>query len=192
MVPWCLPSAELKGQLSNIGKKSSLWPLLLTLKGPPGWASASLVGRDSLGWPGWFCFRKMWWFQETNVTDPVPQTHCNWTWSPWDAQQVLPKHGAFCTADGGGTHSPGSPKAAQIASLCYLPVCSSGATAGADAGISAEALILFILQPKLGHQCCQEACFFGLMHGECIFNAISAVLYHWTPMCCVTAVRALQ
>lgn len=62
---------------------------------------------------------------------------------------------------------------AQIPTLCYLPACSSG---GADAGISVEALILFILRPKLGHQCCQEACFFGLIHRECIFNAISAVL----------------
>lgn len=34
--------------------------------------------------------------------------------------------------------------------------------------------------------------FFGLIHGECIFNAISAALYHWTPMWCKTAVRALQ
>lgn len=82
--------------------------------------------------------------------------------------------------------------AAQIASLCYVPLCSLGATAGADAGISVGALILFMLQPKLGHQCCQEAGFFGLIHGKCIFNAVSAVLYHRTPMRCITAVRALQ
>jgi len=117
---------------------------------------------DKIAWAGqgWVCFTKTQRFQETNVTDPIPQTHCNWTRSSWAAQQALPKHGAFCMADAGGTHNPGSPKAAQIASLCYLFACSSGATAGADAGISVEALILFILQPKLGHQCCQEACFF--------------------------------
>lgn len=88
-----------------------------------------------------------------------------------------------------GTPTAPSPqRLPKFASLCYLCACSSGA----DAGMSAEALILFILWPKLGHQCCQVARFFGLIHTECIFNTISAVLSHWTPMWCITAVRALQ
>lgn len=79
-----------------------------------------------------------------------------------------------------------------FASLYHLSTCSSGATAGADAGISVEALVLFILQPKLRPPMLPRGTLFCLVHRECIFNAISAVLYHWTPMWCITAVRALQ
>lgn len=72
---------------------------------------AALVGRGSLGvgllW-------KTWWFQEANVADPIPQTHCNWPWSPWDAQQVLPEHGAFCP----NSHSVLSP-CLQLRSWCW-------------------------------------------------------------------------
>lgn len=155
------------------GEKSSLWPLLPPPVGLLGWERASLVGRAA--W-GWVCFEKCGDFR----------------------RQMLPirSHGLAATGCGAlGMLSKcclSTVPSAQIPSLSYLPACSSGATAGADAGISVEALILFILRPKLGHQCCQEARFFGLIHRECIFNAVSAVLQHRTPTWCMTAGRALQ
>lgn len=188
VIPWCLPSQELKGhhwqEITAVTTAAAVnWT---------SWASNHFFAEQRLPGSGWggFALLKRGDFKRQVL---LIQSHrLTAAGSPWGAQQVQPEHGAFWMGDVGDTHSPDSPGAAQIASLCYLPVCNSGSTAGAAARISVEALILFILQPKLGHQCCQEACFFALIHAECIFNAVSAVLYRWAPMWCITAARALQ